>query len=115
MSSVFRKGDVVYHPRYGKVSIQETGSIDSEVYSGEYGVMIIHNILLSFTPWPAPCHERPFTEVGWWIGQHNVMDGGENFIRWREDKSAYRVTKTGPGHQDKGGWKWIKFLGKEIE
>ena len=119
MSSVFRKGDVVYHPRFGEVTIDFVNPQDDYSYDGDYLVKTTPNIrdwceeeMLSFTPWPAPCHVRPFTEVGYWLAK---IRSGEYLVRWRHSEREYTITEQSPIIHSGTSDYWIKFLGKEIE
>ena len=91
MSSVFRKGDVVFHNLHGKLTVTEPKHWNGDVYlSTEDNILITCDTRsLSFIPWPAPCHERPFTEVGWWMAASKYdapYDGYDILWRFSEDK-----------------------------
>ncbi len=68
MTRPFKEEDKVHHPIHGECVV-----MDVETYPDQTKVKVkgghwfwTPNILLSFKPWPAPCHERPI-EDGWWI------------------------------------------------
>lgn len=101
--SVFQKGDVVYHPVYGKGEVVRTeqttkNSYNAEVFfdddPGKYNWF--SEKTLSFKPWSEPCHVRPF-ERGWYV------------LRY---KGIYTVVerKTAPAKDVR----IIKYLGKEF-
>lgn len=65
-SNPFRKDDVVYHPTGGKAKVHELYTaeqvkvqFDKHSYR-ENDYHCAHVMELSFEPWPAPEHERPF-------------------------------------------------------
>lgn len=113
MSKVFREGDVVFHPIRGKLRVTQTESDGCYVRDVENMTLYSNNGMLSFTPWPAPCHERPFTEVGYWLA---YFEECEYTVRYRIDADRYKIMdKSNTVHRNTRGLKWIKFLGKEIE
>ena len=60
----FKAGDVMYHPRHGRVVLRG-GAVENKGVSVElFGW--IHIALLSYKPWPAPVHERPLLD-GWYV------------------------------------------------
>lgn len=65
MESIFEVGDVVYHAKYGKGVIVRV----EPNYSLQYLIVFecdwtgwSEEVLLSFSPWPAPNHERPLKD-----------------------------------------------------
>lgn len=69
---VFQKEDVVYHPTYGKGKVhKQSKSLNAEMhlYAVDFssnGSSWCQEVHLSFQPWPAPCHTRPFMQ-GWYV------------------------------------------------
>jgi hypothetical protein len=66
MKNPFKVGDTVYSCLYGEVLVwsvdtQLDGVVQIKQGINDRGWVKIDT--LSFKPWPAPCHERPFTPV----------------------------------------------------
>lgn len=89
MSNVFKVGDVVYHPQWGKVSVHGTQHSDGRYpcVDGKGETFLIYEGVLSFTPWPKPCHERPLKD-------------GLYKIKLEENTNRFLAVKRG------GKWFW---------
>ena len=111
-TDLFKKGDTVYHAEYGKVKVTSV-SERSVFFKCEKSTVSTNKIsLLSFSPWPAPDHERKVVapENGWWIVKY-------------KDNLYMRYIENGVVKTQKGGenllseistYEFIKFLGEEI-
>ena len=59
--------------------------------------------MLSFKPWPAPCHERPVEDGVWIVGDPGMKEVKTPFIRRYEDglwwATNLELRKIGVGYQ----------------
>lgn len=86
--SVFCAGDVVYHSIDGKCVVCDVYGKAVEVTVSPDSTFWTNEELLSFKPWPAPCHERPI-EDGLWI----CSAGSAIVVRRRLSGEWYVVDK----------------------
>ena len=94
----FKDGDVMYHPYYGMVCVQDGAAVNEAIRIKGKGY--IASSLLSYKPWPAPVHERPLLE-GFYIANEldnehpiivKVMGDGLLFVEGRKTcRKAYEL------------------------
>lgn len=104
--SVFKIGDVVYHPLYGESKIINVH--DENVLIDNGPASYTNYKMLSFKPWPAPCHERP-VEDGVWI----CYVGEALVIRKRINGDWYVVDKQFKAKAT-SGYSYDEFIIKRI-
>lgn len=64
MNNPFKVGDKAYHARWGEGVVSSVDKTDVPVcFRHKKGTQWVSIEMLSFKPWPAPCHERPFEAV----------------------------------------------------
>lgn len=116
-TNVFKAGDTVYHAEYGKVKVTSV-SEKSVLFKHEKNTVSTNKIsLLSFSPWPAPDHERKVVapENGWWIVKYREKD---LYLRYIEN-GVVKIEKDGDSltyslTSELEHYEFIKFLGEEI-
>lgn len=109
--SVFKIGDVVYHPEFGQGTVKDVDKISPQqpTYACfENGTFWFADEALSFSPWPAPDHKRPIQE-GWWI----VELGGIPAIREKRKGASILFGADGSIGSSLNQYEFIRYLGKD--
>lgn len=111
--NVFKIGDVVYHPEFGRGTVKRCDNTNMAVCvrfdEGREDGLWFSQKVLSFSPWPAPDHKRPIHD-GWWI----VATNGNPCIREKRKESPHHLWEhgayTGAAISD---YEFIRYLGKD--
>lgn len=77
MGNVFKAGDIVYHPTEGRGYVKNVDNGKLPVcilFDSRAEVVWCGEKNLSFTPWPAPNHERPLKDGLYWKSCVGVAD-----------------------------------------
>lgn len=109
----FKVDDTVYHPKFGKCTV-----IAIDEHSIHYPIRIKYSgndtswveiCVLSFKPWPEPCHERPLQD-GWWIVTHNSTPH-DLLVRHKNFVDVYSNNGKLCGHVN--SYTFHKYLGND--
>lgn len=108
---IFRNGDVVYHPEYGRGIVERTdeSSVPVLVNFDDGEPAWATEKMLSFSEWPKPNHERP-VENGWWVV---AVKGYPEDPCVRLVKGGDVFTHPNRCTGDTSQYEFIRYLGKD--
>lgn len=115
MDNPFKVGDKVYHVKFGEGVVSCTDKSEVPVYASynnPYGQEWCSLAMVSFTPWPAPNHVRPFTPT---LAKGDVLMAiGRNTGRLYKitvecETEKYVRTQTGQDYR-KGCYEFFKVI-----